>query len=86
MPYERDVNIRVLPSEEVLGRTPAAKQVRGTKDGAMYVADWIQSLISGGHGFSAGIGLLSAAEALPFTFKHTLHPSRSFLSSTGIPN
>ncbi|HEC64707.1 MAG TPA: hypothetical protein ENI23_05405 [bacterium] len=74
MPYERDVDIRVQPNEDTLVRTSNIKNVRSTKDGAIYAAEWIQSLIDAGHGFSAGIGLLSAAEALPAAAITTLRP------------
>jgi hypothetical protein len=43
----------------------ALKGLRGTRDGSAIFANWVQSLILEGRGFGAGIGLLSAAEALP---------------------
>jgi hypothetical protein len=48
--------------------------LRGTRDGAAFSADWIQALILEGRGFGAGIGLLSAGEALPAAAITTLRP------------
>ncbi len=72
---DRDVDIRVTPDEDDLLRNTSQKGARSTKDGALYTAEWIQSLIDAGHGFTAGIGLLSAGEVLPNAVITTLRPT-----------
>ncbi len=67
MPWERDADVRILAQMQSARRVQDGnfRGARGTRDGALYTAEWFQALIIEGRGFTAGIGLLSAAEALP---------------------
>lgn len=67
MPYERDTNTRFRSGTSSPSRVRGGNwgEARGTNDGALFTAEWFQGLIFEGKGFSAGIGLLSAGEALP---------------------
>lgn len=77
MPWERDVDVRVRAQHLSARRVADGnwRSLRGTRDGALVNADWLQMLIAEGRGFCAGIGLLSAGEALPATAITTLRPS-----------
>ena len=76
MPWERDVDVRLLAQHLSDRRVADGNQRswRGTRDGAGFVSDWLQALIIEGRGFCAGIGLLSAGEALPVAVITTLRP------------
>lgn len=67
MPWERDVDIRVRAQTLSARRVSDGtwRSARATRDGALFTAEWFQALIGEGRGFVAGIGLLSAGEALP---------------------
>lgn len=76
MPWERDVDVRVKAQHLSPRRVTDGNWApgRGTRDGAIFTSDWLQALIIEGRGFCAGIGLLSAGEALPVAVITTLRP------------
>lgn len=67
MPWERDVDVRIRAQTLSARRVGDGnwRSARGTRDGALFTAEWFQALIGEGRGYVAGIGLLSAGEALP---------------------
>lgn len=67
MPWERDVDVRIRAQTLSARRVEDGnwRSARGTRDGALFTAEWFQALIGEGRGYVAGIGLLSAGEALP---------------------
>jgi len=86
MPWERDADVRL--QAQVLSPRRVAdgnnRMIRGTRDGAMFTSDWLQALVLEGRGFCAGIGLLSAGEALPAAAITTLRPMLWLRVPTGI--
>jgi len=86
MPWERDADIRILAQNLSPRRVADGnfRGARGTRDGALFTSDWLQALIIEGRGYCAGIGLLSAGEALPATAITTLRPSLWLRVPTGV--
>lgn len=76
MPGTRDVDVRIQAQHTSERRVSDGnhRSLRGTRDGALFTSDWFQALIIEGRGFCAGIGLLSAGEALPAAVITTLRP------------
>ena len=76
MPWERDADMRVFASEGSAQVTGDGnyRQLRSNRLGALYAADALDDLIRLGYGYSAGIGLLTAGEALPGAAITTLRP------------
>lgn len=85
MPWERDADMRVRAQHLSARRVADGNFVgaRGTRDGALVTSDWLQALIIEGRGFCAGIGLLSAGEALPAAAITTLRPQLWIRVPTG---
>lgn len=86
MPYERDsyifANVGVGTAQVATNNTD--RKVRSTSVGAVYTADDLDDLIRLGYGYCAGIGLLSAAEALPAAAITTLRPQLWIRVPTGV--
>ena len=76
MPWERDVDVRFHVGSASVRRVADGQWAssRSTRDGSLYTADWIQGCIIEGKGYTAGIGLLSAAEVLQAAAITTLRP------------
>ena len=76
MPWERDVDMRVKVGSASVRRVADGNwaPARAARDGTLYTADWIQACIIEGKGHTAGIGLLSAGEALQNAVITTLRP------------
>ena len=77
MPWERDVDARGKVGSTSVRRVADGNWApnRATRDGSLYTADWIQACIIEGKGHTAGIGLLSAGEALQNLVITTLRPT-----------
>ena len=69
MPGQRDADVRVRDAEQNW------KPSLGTKDGALYTADWVQRQIIKGNGYGASMGSLSAPETLQAAVITTRRPS-----------
>ena len=69
MPGQRDADVRVRDAEQNW------KPSLGTKDGALYTAEWVQRQIIKGNGYGASMGSLSAPETLQAAVITALRPS-----------